>query len=133
MSVNRICLKILKKLIMRKCVKIFFHLHASCGYKIYKGEKMAELKYLTLSQAAEVLSVSTRTLANLAISGQICAYRLPSPNNAKSRYRFKSSDIENFMQGNKLLSVNLITKNVFKNTKAKIDIAKIKKVLAVHN
>ena len=90
---------------------------------------MAE-KYLTLKGAAEILSVSTRTLANLAKSGQISCYRLPSANSKKPRYRFKSSDIESFMQGNKLLSVNLITKNVFKNNKAKIDIAKIKKALA---
>lgn len=86
-------------------------------------------KYLTLKQAAEILSVSTRTLANLATSGQISAYRLPSPNNAKSRYRFKSSDIESFMTIHKFNSINVITKNTFKNNKARIDVEKIKKVL----
>ena len=91
------------------------------------------IKYLTLKQAAEILSVSTRTLANLAVSGKITAYRLPSACGKKARYRFKSQDIENFMRENKLNSINFTVKNVFKNNKAKIDIAKIKKALSVHN
>ena len=60
---------------------------------------MSEIKYLTLKEAAEILNVSTRTLANLAISGQISAYRLPSAAGVKSRYRFKLADLENFMAG----------------------------------
>lgn len=97
-----------------------------------------DLKYLTLKQAAAILSVSTRTLANLAVSGKITAYRLPSAAGAKSRYRFKLADLENFMNENKLLSVHVITKNVFRNNKARIDkaridVEKIKKAVAVHN
>ena len=96
---------------------------------------MAEIKYLTLSQAAQILSVSTRTLANLAQGGYISAYRLPSPGNSKPRYRFKLQDIEEFMNNHKFTSINVITKNTFKNNKARIDVEKIKKVLAVavHN
>ncbi len=90
-------------------------------------------KYLTLKEASQILSVSTRTLANLAIGGQISAYRLPSVNNKKPRYRFKSTDLEEFMNNHKFNSINVITKNVFKNNKARIDIEKIKKVLAIHN
>ena len=94
---------------------------------------MAE-KYLTLKGAAEILSVSTRTLANLAMPGQISAYRLPSAAGAKSRYRFKLADLENFMAGNKLLAVNVTAKNVFNDNnarKARIDIKKIKKALSI--
>ena len=96
---------------------------------------MAELKYLTLSEAAEILSVSTRTLANLASSGQISSYRLPSINNVKSRYRFKLTDIEGFMNNHKLNSIDSTVKNVFKSHKARtrIDSENIKKVLAIHN
>ena len=77
-----------------------------------------------------ILSVSTKTLFKLATSGQVSAFRIPSPTNKKSRWRFKLSDLENFMQRNKLLSVNVITKNVFIRSKARIDIEKIKKALA---
>ncbi len=94
---------------------------------------MAELKYLTLSEAAEILSVSTRTLANLAIGGQISAYRLPSVNNKKPRYRFKSTDLEEFMNNHKLNSIDSTVKNVFKGNKARIDIENIKKVLSGRN
>jgi excisionase family DNA binding protein len=87
---------------------------------------MAELKYLTLKQAAQVLSISTRTLANLAVSGQITAYRLPSACGKKSRYRFKQSDIEEFMEGNKFTAINLHVKKVFSTNKARIDVEKIK-------
>ncbi|RZD16023.1 MAG: DNA-binding protein [Candidatus Acididesulfobacter guangdongensis] len=92
---------------------------------------MTELKYLTLKETAEIISVSPRTLANLATSGQITAYRLPSSCGKKSRYRFKLSDIESFMDRNKLLAVNVITKNVFKNNKARIDLVKVKKALSI--
>jgi excisionase family DNA binding protein len=94
---------------------------------------MAELKYLTLKEAAEILSISPRTLANFATSGQISAYRLPSACGKKARYRFKLSDIEEFMDGNKLLSVNIATKNVFKNNKARIDVEKIKNYLTCNS
>ena len=92
---------------------------------------MAEIKYLTLKESARILSVSTRTLANLAVSGHISAYRLPSPNNAKPRYRFKLQDIEEFMDGHKLRSINSITKTVFINNKARVDVKKIKKALTI--
>ena len=88
-------------------------------------------KYLTLKGAAEILSVSTRTLAGLAISGQISAYRLPSYAGVKSRWRFKLSDIESFMDIHKLNSINVSTKNAFKGNKALIDIKKIKKALSI--
>jgi excisionase family DNA binding protein len=96
---------------------------------------MAELKYLTLKQAAEILSVSTRTLANLAVSGQITAYRLPSAcgNGKKARYRFKLQDIEEFMNNHKFQSVNIATKNVFKNNKARIDVEKVKKYITCNS
>lgn len=90
-------------------------------------------KYLTLKKTAEILSVSTRTLANLAQNGQITAYRLPSPGNAKARYRFKLQDIEEFMDSHKLNSINSAVKNVFKSNKARINLEKIKKALSVHN
>jgi predicted site-specific integrase-resolvase len=90
---------------------------------------MAELKYLNLKMAAQVLSISTRTLANLATSGQISAYRLPSLHNAKARYRFKQSDIEAFMEENKFLAVNTATRKVFRNNKARIDVEKVKNYL----
>ena len=94
---------------------------------------MAELKYLTLKEASQILSVSTRTLANLAIGGQISAYRLPSVNNKKPRYRFKSTDLEEFMNNHKLNSIDSTVKNVFKGNKARIDIENIKKVLSGRN
>ena len=83
-------------------------------------------KYLTLKAAAEILAVSTRTLASLAKSCQISAYRLPSACGKKARYRFKLSDIEEFMNSHKLMAVNIMTKNAFKNNRAKIDVEKIK-------
>jgi len=90
---------------------------------------MTEIKYLTLKKAAEILSISSRTLANLAKSGQISAYRLPSASLKKARYRFKQSDIEAFMEGNKFISINLITKNAFQGNKARIDVQRIKNYL----
>ena len=92
---------------------------------------MAEIKYLTLKEAAEILNVSTRTLANLATSGQISAYRLPSYASVKCRWRFKLCDIESFMDIHKFNSINVATKNAFKANKALIDIKKIKKALSI--
>ncbi len=91
-----------------------------------------DIKYLKLKEAAEILSVSSRTLANMAVAGKITAYRLPSATNAKPRYRFKQQDIEEFMNGNKLMAINVNTKNAFKNNKnwkAKIDVQRIKKYI----
>jgi excisionase family DNA binding protein len=90
---------------------------------------MAELKYLTLKQAAQILSVSSRTLANLATSGQITAYRLPSAANAKSRYRFKLSDIESFMDDNKFMAVNTHVKKVFAGNKARVNVEAVKRYI----
>ncbi|MHB1660580.1 MAG: helix-turn-helix domain-containing protein [bacterium] len=87
---------------------------------------MAELKYLNLKQSAQILSVSTRTLAGLATSGQITAYRLPSAANAKPRYRFKLSDIEAFMDGNRLLAINVHARKVFVENKKRIDVEAVK-------
>lgn len=94
---------------------------------------MAEIKYLTLKEAAQILSVSTRTLSGLAISGQISSYRLPSYASVKCRWRFKLCDIESFMDINKFNSINVATKNAFKGNKALIDIEKIKKFLSSVN
>ena len=87
---------------------------------------MAE-KYLTLKESAAILSVSTRTLAGLAISGQISAYHLPSYAGVKCRWRFKLCDIESFMDIHKFNSINVATKNAFKANKALIDIKKNQK------
>ncbi len=78
------------------------------------AERYNKIQYLTLREAAGALKVSQRTLTRLVQDGYIDCYRIPSKMGEKRNYRFKLSDIEDFMNQQKILCTSNIVKNAFK-------------------
>ncbi|MHB1645898.1 MAG: helix-turn-helix domain-containing protein [bacterium] len=74
--------------------------------------KYAKNKYLTLKETADILKITTRTLSKLVAGNDIPCYRIPS-GKTKPHYRFKLSDIEEYMNAQKVLPIDAIVKNAF--------------------
>ena len=90
-------------------------------FENFLSQKIVELadrlnrnKYLNLRDAANILDVSQRTLTHLIQDGYVNCYRIPSKMGEKKNYRFKLSDIEDFMNQNKVVSIDNIVKNSFR-------------------
>ncbi|MHB1679971.1 MAG: helix-turn-helix domain-containing protein [bacterium] len=97
-------------------------------FKTFVNQKIIELsnnytkiQYFTLKETADILKIGTRTLSKLVLDNSIPCYRIPSEKNKKPHYRFKLSDIEEYMEKTKILpkdNIDNIVKNSFYNKKS---------------
>jgi excisionase family DNA binding protein len=93
-------------------------------FKTFVNQKIIELsnnynriQYFTLKETADILKISTRTLSKLVTGNDIPCYRIPS-GKTKPHYRFKLSDIEEYMDKQKVLNIDALVKNTFYKKKS---------------
>ena len=91
------------------------------------AQQYGKMQYLTLKEAANILKVSQRTMTHLVQDSYVDCYRIPSKTGEKRNYRFKLTDLENFMQSNKVVCVDSVVKNAFKSKN--IEKEKIKTII----
>ena len=88
-----------------------------------------KIQYFTLKETANILKISTKTLSKLVLDNNIPCYN-PSPKaNKKPHYKFKLSDIDEYMEKQKVISVDAIIKNTFYKKKSTINNIKISEMV----